>query len=254
MPSLKGVSENVIAGLIGVALIGLATLVASQVDEPVPLWALGPALVVGFMVGVAVGRFMRYGEELLGFQADLISEAILGLREIIAGELGVSFSEFIERGVLAPARFGLSLERGEEVRLSILELDGTGQCFSMVFESGHTFGRKENFSLPRASIAGHALETRELQWTNDVEADKRWMPHPLASRPYGSLASMPIIVGDEALAVLNVVSTEKGAFLKADLTYIELLGSFVGLAWAMKIAADRSNRLTSSAHSEEGGE
>lgn len=242
------------AGLIATALLAVATVAASLVDAPVPLWAVVLAVAAAILVGAWIGRAIRYGEELLGFQADLLSEAILGLRDIIAGELDVSFPDFVERGVLAPARFGLSLERGEEVRLSILELDDSEQCFRMLFESGHTLGRKENFSLPRASIAGHALETRELQWTNDVEADKRWLPHPLASRPYGSLAAMPIIVAEEAVAVLNVVSTEKGAFLKGDLTYIELLGSFVGLAWAMKIAADRSPRLAPSAHSEEGGE
>ena len=118
----------------------------------------------------------------------------------------------------------------------------------MLYESGHSLGRKSNFSLPRASLAGHALESGDLQWTNNVDEDNRWSRHPLATddRRYRSLASMPIIVGDTSVAVLNVVSSEKGAFLTSDLTYVELLGSFIGLAWALKGDAGRSHRLGTS--------
>jgi GAF domain-containing protein len=190
-------------------------------------------------------RAARIGEDLLGYQADLIGEAILGLREIAAGKLDVSFEEFIERGVLAPARFGISAVRGEEIRLSVLKLDDETQQFKMLFESGHSLGRKANFSLPKISLAGHALESGDLQWTNNVDADDRWSPHPLASdsRRYRSLASMPIIVGGSPVAVLNVVSSHKGAFLTGDLTYIELLGSFLGLAWALSDDAGPLHRL-----------
>jgi GAF domain-containing protein len=128
--------------------------------------------------------------------------------------------------------------------------DAGGEQFKMLFESGHSLGRKADFSLPMASLAGHALETGELQWTNDVEKDQRWHPHPKASaeRGYCSLASMPIVVGDDAVGVLNVVSSAKGAFLKSDLTYVELLGGFIGLAWALNDGdgSEASHRLTSS--------
>lgn len=194
---------------------------------------------------VVLGRVLRIGEDLLGYQADLIGEAILGLREIAAGKLDVSFEEFIERGVLAPARFGISAVRGEEIRLSVLKLDNETQQFKMLFESGHSLGRKANFSLPKTSLAGHALASGDLQWTNNVEADGRWSRHPLASdsRRYRSLASMPIVVGGSPVAVLNVVSSQKGAFLTGDLTYVELLGSFLGLAWALSDDAGPSHKL-----------
>lgn len=105
----------------------------------------------------------------------------------------------------------------------------------MLYESGHSLGRKGDFSLPKASLAGHALATGALQWTNDVEKDKRWHPHPKASaeRGYCSLACMPIVVGDNTVGVLNVVSSAKGAFLRGDLMYVELLGGFIGLALAL---------------------
>jgi hypothetical protein len=60
---------------------------------------------------------------------------------------------------------------------------------------------------------------------------------------------MPIIVGGTAVAVLNVVSSHKGAFLTGDLTYIELLGGFIGLAWAMGEDAERLHKLSASEES-----
>lgn len=247
MPSTRAVSENVIAGLMGIVILAAATWAASKLDAPVSLWVVVLVVVGALAVGMGIGRLMRFGEDLLGYQADLIGEAILGLREIVAGHLDISFDDFIERGVLAPARFGLSVERGEEIRLSVLEFDDDAQAFKMLYESGHSLGRKENFSLPKVSLAGHALESGDLQWTNNVEDDKRWKPHPQANddRRYRSLASMPIIVGGTAVAVLNVVSSNKGAFLTGDLTYIELLGGFIGLAWALNDDAEASHRLAS---------
>jgi GAF domain-containing protein len=248
MPSLRGVWENVIAGLLVLGIVALVAWAASTLDAPIALWGVVLIAVTSLSAGVGLGRVMRIGEDLLGYQADLIGEAILGLREIAAGHLDVSFEEFIERGVLAPARFGISALRGEEIRLSVLKLDDKTQTFQMLYESGHTLGRKANFSLPKTSLAGHALESGNLQWTNNVDADARWNPHPLASsnRRYRSLASMPIIVGGTAVAVLNVISSHKKAFLTGDLTYIELLGGFIGLAWAMSEGAGPSHRLGAS--------
>ncbi|MGN6588518.1 MAG: GAF domain-containing protein [Solirubrobacterales bacterium] len=115
-------------------------------------------------------------------------------------------------------------------------------------------GRQENFSLSRATLAGHAFDTKELQWTDNVEADSRWQPHPKADkkRGYKSLACVPIVVGDEVVAVLNVVSTEPAAFLKGDLTYIELLGAMIALAWDIKVAADSDSRVGSRSSAQKG--
>jgi hypothetical protein len=111
MPSLRGVWENVIAGLLGLAIVAASAWAASTFDAPIALWGVVLIAVVSFSAGVGLGRVMRFGEDLLGYQADLLGEAILGLREIAAGHLDISFEEFIERGVLAPARFGISWSR-----------------------------------------------------------------------------------------------------------------------------------------------
>jgi GAF domain-containing protein len=248
MPSFRGVWENVIAGLVTLVLLAVATWIASRFDAPIALWVVVSIAVFAFLAGTLLGRLLRGGEDLPAYQADLIGEATLALRDVAAGHLDVSFEDFIERGILAPARFGLSAVSGEEIRLSVLKLDDDAQTFRMLYESGHSLGRKNNFSLPVASLAGHALESGDLQWTNNVDEDNRWTRHPLASdhRGYRSLASMPIVVGGTAVAVLNVVSTEKGAFLKSDLTYVELLGGFIGLAWAMHSDAGQLHRLGTS--------
>lgn len=246
MPTARGVWENLIAALIASALLAGAAFGISRIDAPIPLWIVFIGIVLALAVGCWFGWQKRYGGELLSYQSDLIGEAVAAQRDVISGNLQISFEDFIERGVLAPARFGLSIEHGEEIRLSVLVLDG--ETFGMLYEAGHSLGRKDNFTLPKASLAGHALETGELQWSNNVEKDRRWHRHPMADRKrsYRSLASMPIMVGDEPVAVLNVVSSAKGAFLRSDLLYIELLGGFIGLAWALKDDAESEHRLASS--------
>lgn len=255
MLSARGIGENVIASLIVLALFAVFGWATSTIDAPVPLWLVVVLVIVSLSAGVWIGLFRRDRSDLPAFQADLLGEAMLALRDYAAGRLHVPFTDLIERGILGPAQFGLSVVPGEEIRLSILDLDESGQEFRMIYQAGHSLGRKENFSLPKASLAGHAFETKELQWTDNVEGDKRWQPHPKADkkRHYKSLASMPIVVGDESVAVLNVVSTEPAAFLKGDLTYIELLGALVALAWDIDVAAASSTRLASDASQSEEG-
>jgi GAF domain-containing protein len=248
--SFKGIFENTTGGLLGLGVIALAAWGISRVDAPVALWLVFLVALLCLLVGFVIGRVSEYGNDLLGYQTDLVGEAILALREVLAGSLSVPFEEFIERGLLAPALFGLSAERGEKIRLSVLTPRVDGQTFQMLYESGHSVGRKNNFSLTKVSLAGHAFETGELEWTNDVEKDDRWQPHPKASRTYGSLACMPIVVGDSPVAVLNVVSSAKGAFLRGDLMFIELLGGFIGLAWALNDYAAPSSNLPVSEDSE----
>lgn len=129
MPSLRGIGENIVAGLATVAIVTAAAWIASRFDAPITLWVVVLIAVLVFAAGTVFGRFLRFGEDLFAYQADLIGEAILALREVAAGQLDISFEDFVERGILAPARYGLSVVRGEEIRLSVLELDETEQAF-----------------------------------------------------------------------------------------------------------------------------
>jgi GAF domain-containing protein len=232
MPSRRGVIDGVVAAFI----VGALAWVASHIGASVPAWVLIPVAAVAAFVGHQVTTYKRHSQLLSTFNAQHATDAILTLRKILDGELtGISFDEFVERGILEPARLGLAIAPEEDIRLSVLELDAKSGQFTMSYCAGHSIGRKQDFRLPRESMAGHAMQSRELQWTNDVSSDQRWRQHPSADpkRSYKSLVAMPIESGGEVVAVLNVVSTEPGAFLQSDLVYIELLGTLIGLAWAI---------------------
>lgn len=246
MPSAKGIWENIIATVVVLLVVAAVGWAASMLDTAVALWVVVLMVIAAVALGIFIGWLVHDRADLPRYQADLLGETMLALRDYAAGRLGIPFADLVERGVLAPARYGLSVVRGEEIRLAILELDDTGEAFRMTYESGHSLGRKENFSLPRTSLAGHAFDSKELQWTDNVDGDQRWQPHPKADkkRRYRSLASMPIVVGDESVAVLNVVSSEPSAFFKGDLTYIELLGALIALAWDIEFSADPLTRVS----------
>jgi GAF domain-containing protein len=54
---------------------------------------------------------------------------------------------------------------------------------------------------------------------------------------YGSLVSVPIEVGDEVVGVFNVISSRERAFRRGDITYIEILGSMIDVAWGLRTLA-----------------
>jgi GAF domain-containing protein len=219
---------------------------ASRIDSSISLWIFTAAIVTVGYLALRLGALIPRAGDLAGYHADHLGEIILTLREVLEGKLQeISFTDFVERGVLSPARFGLSRIPDEEIRVAVLELDPSDQEFRMIYEAGHGVGRKENFRLPMTSLAGHAQKSGQLEWTNDVDKDDRWSRHPKAKkqRAYGSLAAVPILVNDEVVAVLNVLSTKKDAFLRGDLTYIELLGTLIGLGWTIRPAVVGGSRL-----------
>ncbi len=230
MPSRRGVVESIVGGLI----VLLVLWAFSRIDASIPLWMLIGPLILALFVGYRAGTIKRHAELLSRFSAQHVTDIILTLRKILDGQLtGVSFEEFVERGILEPARLGLATVPGEEVRLSVLELDPASDEFKMSYAAGHSVGRTQEFQLSRGSMAGLAMQTGELQWTNDVNSDPRWQAHPEADprRSYKSLVAMPVESGGAVVAVLNVVSSS--VFLQSDLVYIELLGTVIGLAWVL---------------------
>jgi GAF domain-containing protein len=192
---------------------------------------------VAFLLGRARSRALFFGSEAVlwaDFYAAHLHEVLVTLRRVIEGGMGdVTFDDFVERGVLDPAKEALAQAPGEEVRLSILLPDPQHVNFLMRWASGHSLESRLRYSLAIAgSFTGNALGTGEVQWSNEVDADPRFRPHPRArpGREYGSLVSVPIIVHDRPAAVLSAISTRKGAFSPADVLYIALIGALLGLA------------------------
>lgn len=247
LPSASEIARGVISTLIVGGIVALLSLMAGVLDASVPLWSLivVAIIAVSFTLPIAfsAGRDAEVGESLEPFYVDHVREVLEALQKIVAGDIpGVSAGMFIERGILAPARQWLAVPTSkgeEETRLSVLVPDG--ESFSMWLEAGHSLEARQKFDLPTTgSFAGHVLSSGEMQWTDDVEADPRWERHPRArpGREYGSLACAPVRVGDQIVAILSVVSTEKHAFFPSELMYIDVLGSIIGVVWSLAISDD----------------
>jgi hypothetical protein len=245
----------------GLVIAGIFTFLirpnVGVLDVPVPLWVALLAVLVGAAAVLGLTARSRRSERrgLRAFHAEHLREILETSRKILAESVqGVSRNQFIERGILAPARHWLTESSGdagvaararrwarrvpaEEVRLSIITPDAQGHRFDrMACQVGHSVEASQNFSLEiEGTMAGKAYKAGEIQWSNDVENDDRWTEHTKAraNRRYSSLVCVPINVGDRVVAVFNVLSTYKAAFSATDLSYIELLGAMLNVAWAM---------------------
>jgi hypothetical protein len=210
MPTAREIVKAVVTALIVTAILALGSWALSKLDADVALWVVALIAFASLLVGFLIGKRTRVASLLPSYHAEHIEDTILTLQHVQAGKLiGISLEELIERGILGPARYGLTFP-GSDVRLSVLvPSSSTPGEFEMAYEAGHTVGRKVDFRLTIAgSFASHALDSRELVWTNNVEKDPRWRRHPKAreGRDYGALAATPIEVGDDVIGVLSVLS------------------------------------------------
>lgn len=196
---------------------------------------------LGFLWGRIGGR----RQQLYPAYAEHIREALETFQKALAGDIpGVGTDEYVENGILAPARHWLRQAPDEDVRLMVLGLrEPDRREFRLVWESGHSLEARQKFRLEvGGSFVGHAYESGQTQWTNDVESDPRWRPHPRArpERAYGSLVAVPLRAGNDIIGVLSVLSTVKGAFTPGDLKYVEILGSLINVVWGVVDTGDET--------------
>jgi hypothetical protein len=159
-----------------------------------------------------------------------VCEMLELLQSVLAGHTpGVTMEDFITRGVLEPARDMLGESALEGVRLSILQ--PRDHYFEMAFSAGHHLQSHTKYRLRIAdSLSRIALEAGLLQHWDDVTEDSRFSPNPQATRPFCSMVSVPIKVGDDVYAVFNAIATNPSAFDPAEVTYIAALGTIVEVA------------------------
>lgn len=159
-----------------------------------------------------------------------VSQILDHLQQVLAVTLpGVTLTDFVERGILGPARDMLMQTPGEDVRLSILVPHD--DRFRMPFAAGHRLPSQQRFEIPiDESLSRFALRTGQACYWPDVNADPDYRPHPRGDRPWCAIYSFPIKVGEKTVGVFNVVSTEAHAFGVQDLLYVEQLGSIVNVA------------------------
>lgn len=249
--SRQGAFNSTVEGLLKVAFalalpaLAVTALVLVRGDLTLSTWIFVLVIASVAVVAVFVGRFSRRGsrvhlievleEELaLGeHYARHLNDVLGTLQKVLQGAIpNVSFETFLEDGMLQPAREFLVQRPGEDVRLSVL-VPSEGN-WRMAFAAGYRLESKQRFSLPIAlSFSRHAFETGKIQWSFDLPNDRRFTPHPQASRTYRSIISVPVRVGDDVVGVFNVDSTFPDAFPRADFTYIELLGSIIGVVCAL---------------------
>jgi hypothetical protein len=172
-------------------------------------------------------RRVTYGNHVCGMLALLQS--------VLSGQTpGVSMPDFITRGVLQPARDMLAESPAEGVRLSVLTPNEG--CFGMLFSAGHRLDSHQRYRVPIAdSLSRIAFEEGLPQFWDDVMSDDRFKANAMATRPFCSMVSLPIRVGDHVRAVFNTIATNPGAFDPADITYITALGTIIEVAVGVTI-------------------
>jgi hypothetical protein len=252
-----------ILGLIAVVLVAAAAYAKSQQDNdvsvPVVVAACLVLLIIGPVAGFAVGRRRTPSQppspesdrnfrevtrmaRLHEVYAAHIIQIISTIQELESGGLGeVRMNDFVEKGILEPARDALIDEAGEDVRVSVLTpSEDEPADFIMRWAAGHTIQGRQNYQRPIGeTFAGIAYRTGEMQWSNDCHNDHRFDPNPRAQpgREFSSIVVVPVSLvarGEEAKGVLSVVSTLKSAFPQADLLYIQAVGVALSLVCSLR--------------------
>jgi GAF domain-containing protein len=183
------------------------------------------------MVGAV--RYAEQAREITAAYAEHLIEVLYAFQRVLAGDIpGVTIKEFIEDGILEPARDLIKTRQDEDVRLSILVPEDDD--FVMTFAAGHTLESKKAFRLPiDHAFSKWAFRTSVIYWSGDLASDDRFTRHPRAAqeRDYNSIISVPIRAGAKVVAVFNTIFTPPDAFDEADLLYVRLIGAAIELVW-----------------------
>ncbi|MBA2360369.1 MAG: GAF domain-containing protein [Actinobacteria bacterium] len=255
---IGGAFNSWVEGLIVLGGVGLALLVWRVLrphlsdDVSLPTWAFAAILGIGLAILAIQGlRLRARGWHVEGVTniaieieqqraitvayAESLISILYAFRRVVDGEIpGVTIKEWIEDGMLEPARDLIRTRQDEDVRLSILVPDGDE--FVMGFAAGHTLESKTNFRLRiDDSFSKWAYRNKEIVWSGDLENDDRFIRHPKATpeREYNSIISVPIEMGTDVVAVFNAIFTAGNAFDEADLLYVRLIGAVIELVWGL---------------------
>jgi hypothetical protein len=273
LPSTKDVVRSALASILAKGLLwglgGLALLIALLVWKggTVPAWIAAVLLVAALgLAGFAysqmrrlkgtvatkderIGELEPLAEALPELQADLerlagglerhdvygnhIAKMLDQLQRVVARELDVPIPQYVERGILQPARDLLIADAGGDVRLSILlpRVKPDEDRWRMVLSAGHsvTGGSKYDARIVD-TLSRLPFETGEIYWSEDVVFDDRFEANPHATRETHAMISLPLRQGDRCFGVLNVVSSLPGVFDIVERRYLESLTSVVSVA------------------------
>ncbi len=262
------VEALILAAGIAVALLMWRVLKPNLSDElSVPMWLV--AIVAGGVLAVTVIQGLRLHERgghvagmatiamqieqaraMTAAYAEHLTEILYTFQRVLNGDIpGVTVKEWMEDGILEPARELIRTRQIDDVRLSILVPDG--EDFVMAFSAGHTLESKTNFRLAiDSSFSQGAYRNNLIVWSGDLTSDERFTRHPKATRErdYNSIICVPIRRGDRVVGVFNTIFTSPGAFDEADLLYVRLVGAVIELVWSLTNGPDGGGDDFSAAH------
>jgi hypothetical protein len=235
----KGAGYVVFGGLGGLVIL----LVAH--GGTVPTWTAVLAVVLAFAFGLilrgrAVRRLRARSAEVRRYAAALerhetyashVAQALDVLQRIVSGDLDVEIPQFVEAGVLEPARSLIAGHAPGHVRLAVLVPREDGERWRMAWAAGHSIPGKAKYDARiRETLSRYAYESGTVQQWSDVTSDRGYRPNPRATHQMKAMLSLPIRWGDRVLGVFNVVSSGAAAFEPTEKTYLESLGGVVSVA------------------------
>ncbi|HWB22234.1 MAG TPA: GAF domain-containing protein [Gaiellaceae bacterium] len=251
--AIVGTTLFVVAGA-GVAWVFLRH---HKVEAWVPVAVGLPLLILAF-VAFAIGRrattgppspsaakaevdtaYIRALEQAVAgseYEKRLLWDVIESIQHALAADEYWQVDQLVERGVLGPARGLLVRERNEDVRLSVLvPADEPPTRWRMRWAAGHRPESVRNYTQEiDQTMAGIAFRRGEFVESANVRTDGRFTPHPKESRPFDSLVSLPLRIGERIVGALTVVSTRSDAFSESDVAFIKLIGAVLDLLLAME--------------------
>jgi GAF domain-containing protein len=247
---------GVVGMWLGAAFLAVVTVVALLVwaGGSVPAWLFVAALILAVVGGVAAYRARARVQELTeadqrarvaSDDVELLSDALergdeyarhvelllADLQRVVAGALTADLGDFINRGVLEPARDVLTQTPEDAIRLSVLVPDPDNERWMMMWSAGHTLAGEQAYNQPiRRTLSRYAFESGRPQKWDDTQEDRAFEQHEAASRPTRSMISVPLRLGDEVIGVFNVVAAVPNAFDPAEERYVAALGGVLSVA------------------------
>jgi PAS domain S-box-containing protein len=148
-------------------------------------------------------------------------------------EVGSIITTLLEPKELLPAVVELTKERFQLYHAHVYLLSEDGSALELTAGAGEP-GRimlERGFAIPinATSLVARALLTRTPQVVNDVRADENFLPNPLLPETRAEL-SLPLIVGQNAIGVLDVQASEVGRFDDDDVRVLLSLAAQIAVA------------------------
>jgi hypothetical protein len=240
----------------------MVALFALGWEWEVPVWTLLLALIFGigltYVTKRVVGREANELRPRLDAAEDKldrhdsygtnICSIMDNFQRVLAGDIrGVTVSEFIERGILTAGR-DVMQENGHASDLRMSVLVARDENFTMGWASGHNIQSQKKYQQPiDRTVSKIAYEKKVMQVWKDIAVEERgFEENPHATRKFKSMVSIPILIGDRAVGVFNVVTERVDAFDVADVNYLTSLGAVIQTAMGVAVKDARATRSTES--------